>query len=131
MIHTIYTNAYKYISISTYAYKYHEYRPQAGGLALSQLPLLATGRAADPGHGPGSQNQRTFKICTECSADTCLCCLILAKRGSSYVLVCVVQVFGVDYEMIEANTSKFINTYHTIQYIDTMFLYIPILVNTY
>ena len=46
-------------------------------------------------------------------------------------MVCIVQIFDVDYEMIAVNTSKFINTYHNIQYIDTIFLYIPILVHAY
>ena len=47
-----------------------------------------------------------------------------------YVLVCSVQVFGMNYVMISVNTSKYINTYHNVQYIP-FFLHILILVNTF
>ena len=47
-----------------------------------------------------------------------------------YVLVCIVQVFGMNYVMISVNTSKYINTYHNVQYIP-FFLHILILVNTF
>ena len=49
---------------------------------------------------------------------------------SWYVLVCIVQVFGMYYVMILVNTSKYINTYQYVQYIP-FFLYIPILVNMF
>ena len=49
---------------------------------------------------------------------------------SWYVLVCIVQVFGMYYVMIPVNTSKYINTYQYVQYIP-FFLYIPILVNMF
>ena len=49
---------------------------------------------------------------------------------SLYVLVCIVQVFGMYYVMIPVNTSKYINTYQYVQYIP-FFLYIQVLVNMF
>ena len=49
---------------------------------------------------------------------------------SWYVLVCIVQVFGMYYVMIPVNTSKYINTYQYVQYI-LFFQYISILVNMF
>ena len=45
---------------------------------------------------------------------------------SWYVLVCIVQKFGMYYVMILVNSSKYINTYQYVKYIP-FFLYIPII----
>ena len=49
---------------------------------------------------------------------------------SWYVLVCIVQVFGMYYVMILVNTSKYINTYQYVHYLP-FFQYISILVNMF